>query len=266
MRQPLDNVTKYPAGAESPLCIFCRNRFSSPASGRTVLISVHIPKCGGSSFRRILADIYGPDAIVLNYNENAEVRGELIPAGTRCIHGHFPSTHYDRLFPGSDLVAWLRNPVERVVSNYQQFLRHPDPENPCSRELAARKLSLIEFAELELMQNEASRYFAGKPVSAFKFIGILERYQESLMVFGDALGVPLPAEFPRENVNPGRSTARYSIPDHVYERILSLNADDMATYELAAARLNVALWRATRTWPTNGSELTQPTQLSRCRT
>jgi hypothetical protein len=184
------------------------------------------------------------DGVFLNYNENAEVKRELIPGNVRCIHGHFPSTHYDRFFPDADLVAWLRNPVERVVSNYHQFLRHPDPANPCSRELSTKRLSLEQFAELTLMRNEASRYIAGKPPEAFKFIGILERFDESLKVFGAIFNVPVPDVSPRMNANVERAEGRYPISDRTYQRILSLNLQDRLIYDQANARLDAWLARS----------------------
>ena len=71
---------------------------------------------------------------------------------------------------------------------------NPDPANPCCRALLEQKLSLEQFAELETMRDEATRYLAGKPLSAFRFVGIMERYAESLDVFGALLGVSVPAE------------------------------------------------------------------------
>jgi hypothetical protein len=214
----------------------------------SVLVSVHIPKCGGTSFRKVLQGIYGQEHVLLNYNENLPVTAASIPPGTRCIHGHFPATHYDRVLPRLDLITWLRHPVERVLSNYFQFLRHPDPANPCSEELARRKLSVEDFAELDLMRNEATRYMSGKPLRQFGFVGIVERFEESLRAFGAAFGVPVPAAPPRENVGPDRSSGCYRLSDRAFSRILDLNQADLAAYELAAAKLegrSVEGWAST---------------------
>jgi hypothetical protein len=203
-----------------------------------VLVSVHIPKCGGTSFRKVLQGIYGEEHVLLNYNENLPVTAGSIPPGTRCIHGHFPARHYDRVLPRFDLVTWLRHPVERVLSNYFQFLRHPDPANPCSEELARRKLSVEAFAELELMRNEATRYLAGRSVAEFRFVGVVEQFDKSLRAFGSTFGVAVPKEPPRENVGPDRSSGSYRLTDLAFARILDLNQADLAAYEQAAARLN----------------------------
>ena len=214
-------------------------RRAAPCPNR-ILVSVHIPKCGGISFEHVLRRIFGDRRVWLNYGVVAgrsQARPELIPPQARCIHGHFPSDTFDDIVPTPHLVTWLRHPVERVVSNYHHFLRHADPANPCSAALHGRDLSLEAFAELEGMRNEASRYLAGKPLGAFDFVGITEKFEQSLRVFGAAFGFSVPASAPHENVNPGRRMECYPISDRVYEKILQLNLIDLQNYELAVARL-----------------------------
>jgi hypothetical protein len=201
-----------------------------------MIISIHIPKCGGTSFRSVLEGIYG-ERLWLNYGimfSPAQVRTDLIPRDTRCIHGHFLADTFDALAPPPRLVTWLRHPVERVVSNYYHFLRSPDRRDACCRQLLDQGLSLEQFAELDWMRNEATRYMAGKSVEAFAFVGIMERFDESMQVFSSRFGVPVPAESPRANVNPDRSAETYSISVKTYEHILSLNFRDLLAYDLAA--------------------------------
>jgi len=202
-----------------------------------MIISVHIPKCGGTSFRVILESIYG-GSLWLNYGamfSSKELRTDLIPRGTRCIHGHFLADTFSELVPQPELVTWLRHPVERVVSNYYHFLRSPDPRDACCRELIEKRLSLEEFAELDWMRNEATRYMAGKSVEAFAFVGIMERYDESIQLFSSLFGVPVPAESPKFNVNPLRATESYPLSTGTYDHILSLNFRDLIAYELATS-------------------------------
>jgi hypothetical protein len=205
-----------------------------------MIVSIHIPKCGGISFQHVLRGIYGKRRLWLNYGaftRKEEACYELIPTGTRCIHGHFLADTFDELVPQPELVTWLRHPVQRVVSNYYHFLRHPDPGNPCCRELLEKRLSLEKFAELDFMRNEATRYLAGKPISAFKFVGIMEKFEESLAVFGTIFGVSVPSEPPRENMNPGRVTDTYPLCPRTYDHILSLNLRDLMVYQKVLAQL-----------------------------
>jgi len=66
------------------------------------------------------------------------------------------------LFPHAELITWVRDPVERVISSYHHRLRDPDPQHPVCHELHDRKLSLTQYASLPLVRNEMTRYFGSK--------------------------------------------------------------------------------------------------------
>jgi hypothetical protein len=205
-----------------------------------VLISIHIPKSAGTSFRRVLESLYG-DALWLNYGSIVArdgARPDLVPDGTACIHGHFMADAFDDLFPRSTLIAWLRDPVERVVSIYYHFLRSPEMQDGSCRALIENRLTLVEFAELDWMRNGSTRYLAGKPLEAFAFLGIAERYSDSLRVFSRQFcgGRALPDA--RDNTNPERMTERYPLAPTVYDRLLELNRDDVALYQATKERLD----------------------------
>jgi hypothetical protein len=211
-----------------------------------MLISVHIPKCGGMSFQHVLRDLYGKRRLWLNYGtifdqEDARQRAALVPAGVRCLHGHFLSDAFDAIAPEAELVTWLRHPVERVISNYYHLLRQPDPRNGCCQELWARGLRLEQFAALPLMRNEMTRYLAGKPDFAFAFIGVTERFTESLRIFNATFGLSFRGPAPVENVNPHRAGKTYPVTDAVYARLEELNQADLASYRDAVERLDRSL-------------------------
>jgi len=219
-----------------------------------MIISVHIPKCGGISFQHILRSIYGSRRVWLNYGTifnraDARARGNQMPGGIRCVHGHFLSDAFDQVIPDGERVTWLRRPVERVISNYYHFLRHPDPANPCCRELWQRGLSLQKFAELPMMRNEMTRYLAGKPLRSFKFVGIMERFPDSLQLFSSTLNVPVPSCPPRENVNPNCREGHYQIPDWLHAHIEELNRADLVIYDAAVAELERSLLLVERPQP-----------------
>jgi Sulfotransferase family len=207
-----------------------------------MIISVHVPKCAGTSFRSVLGDVCGA-RIWYNYGtifSRDQARPELVPPGVNFIHGHFLADAFDDLYPGSRLVTWVRHPVERLVSNYRHFLRTPDMRDDCCRALHERKLSLCEFADLDWMQNEASRYLAGKPVEDFEFIGVSERFGESVSQFCETFGFREPAKIPHENANPGRMSERYELTRAEWEHILRRNSADLAWYNKAMLRLDRA--------------------------
>ena len=56
-----------------------------------MILGIHIPQTTGSSFRRILAQIFKRD-FLLKYREMTDTQGPVvtaIPDNIRCIHGHF---------------------------------------------------------------------------------------------------------------------------------------------------------------------------------
>lgn len=204
-----------------------------------MLLSVHVPKCAGTSFRHALNAIFGAQ-VWYNYGTvfaQGQARAGIVPDGTRVIHGHFLADAFDRVIAERRLITWLRHPVERVVSNYQHFLRAPDMRDECCRQLHERRLGLRGFADLDWMRNMATRYMAGKAAEDFEFIGIADCFQESIRHFCRTFGYRMPRSLPRENVNPGRVAELYDISPADRAFILERNMADLAGYHLAAERL-----------------------------
>ena len=193
-----------------------------------MILSVHIPKTAGVSFRQILAELYRED-ILLKYWQMTDARGRVVshvPGHVRCIHGHFHPEALLPEFPRAQLVTWVRDPVERVISSYYHRLRSPDWLHPVDRELHARKLSLVEFAALDLMRNEMTRYFGAKQPGDFAFIGQTERFESSLDEFLRRFGFGR-IRARRENCNPGRMAERYPVDDRTRQEIAALNEQDI---------------------------------------
>jgi len=208
-----------------------------------MVVSIHVPKCAGTSFRNILSDQFG-SRLWLNYGSiftAADFRPELIPESTACIHGHFIGDAFDSVVPRPRYMTWVRHPVDRVVSNNYHCLRSPDLRDDCCRRLHEEKLSLCAFAELDWMQNLATCYLAGKALETFDFVGIAERFDESLVLLNRAFGWATPPCGPRENTNPDRVTPSYPLSLADYNHLLALNQLDLAFYRTASARLDDAL-------------------------
>ena len=150
---------------------------------KIMLLSVHIPKTGGVSFRNMLKESYG-SGFVLNYWEVTDAWGRVpeAPATAACIHGHFVAHELADRFPAAQLATWVRDPVERVASSYYHRLRDPDPRNYVSRMIHEQQLSLLEFAELREARNEMAWFMGRKWPEDFAFIGVTEHFAESMFV------------------------------------------------------------------------------------
>jgi Sulfotransferase family len=205
-----------------------------------VIISLHIPKCAGTSFRHTLEEAYGA-GLWLNYGDDFSF--DAVPPCTECIHGHIPGDAYNEIFPGHQTITMVRNPVQRVVSNYYHFLHNPDPRHPASIKLHAEQLTLREFAEIACMRNKATRYVAGRNPEDFDFVGITEEFEESVLLFAKLFQINKSLPVFQDNVNPDRSTPIYDISRSDHAHILDLNAADVDWY-FRACKLFAQSFRA----------------------
>jgi len=208
-----------------------------------VLLSLHIPKTGGVSFRQMLATLFG-EAYCQTYWEITDAHGQVLadfPPSVRCIHGHFYAEKLRRRFPGAALVSWVREPVERVASFYYYWQREPDWKNPLCRALHEHDWTLRDFAARDETRNEMSRYFGCVAPEDFAFIGLTERFPESMRLFVQLFHLTaVPAA--RANANPARSDDTYSLPEDLRSEIAALNAEDCALYR-ECARLFEERWQ-----------------------
>ncbi|HYW08934.1 MAG TPA: hypothetical protein VE913_18390 [Longimicrobium sp.] len=223
------------------------------------ILSVHIYKTGGTTFRNLLATLPGA-TVHFDYGDMPlaparplrmlgtvyrttktflKVHGAVRGHDDRrvFIHGHFVATKYNRIFPSAALVTWLRDPVERVVSHYHFWHRHPNMKHPICKRLIAERLSLAEFAEIEGMRNVHSRLLGGANLASFDFVGITEDYDRSVALFLKifAPGGEAPPVAP-VNQYPERGGGRYDMDEEVRGRIAACNELDIALYEVGQRR------------------------------
>jgi hypothetical protein len=91
----------------------------------------------------------------------------------------------------------------------------------------------MEFAELAAMQNEITHYTAGFLPTDFAWVGVAERFGESMRLLRRTIGLEKSVTFFRDNVNPDRTTESYELSDADFCRIAELNSSDMDWYAAA---------------------------------
>lgn len=212
-----------------------------------LLISIHVPKTGGITFREILEEL-ADGHLVHDYDDRPlspaspwqRMRRALhrptLPAGTRVVHGHFVATKYWRRHPGARYLAWFREPVERLASHYYYWQREPDLANATCRRLLDENLSLVAFAAVPEMRNVHTRFLGEVPTDALAFVGITEAYDTSLELFRRAFCPGRPVEAAERNTNPDRAGDTYELESEERESIAALNREDLELYERALAR------------------------------
>jgi hypothetical protein len=213
------------------------------------LLSVHVPRTAGTAFRAALEHVYGVQGVHTVYPEatdsdTAQTEDEgwvadslalcrLRGDGPRVVHGHYLLTWYAERFPHAKKIAWLRHPVDRIVSFYYMW-RGMDlwpTASPLQRAVKEGRLDLIDFAALPAIRDQVTSRFLGDPDGRdLAFIGIQERFDEDLARLGDILRWPsLTAR--RINVNESSSYAARSISAAARSEIEMLNPADMNLYE-----------------------------------
>jgi hypothetical protein len=212
-----------------------------------LIVSVHVPKTGGVTFREALEGL-AEGHLVLDYDDRPlaprslvrslreRLRRVELPPGTRVVHGHFVASKYHRRYPGARFVTWFRDPIERLASHYHYWLREPDPKNPTCRRLLEERLTLEQFGALPEMRDVHARFLGGVPVEAFAFVGLTEAFDAGMELFQRLFGPARPLEVGRRNANPDRRGERYELPPGVREALAANNRRDLELYARARAR------------------------------
>lgn len=231
-----------------------------------MIISVHIRKNAGQSFRAALKEHYG-DRLFLDYGDlvgSTSSGSKLVRLKRRffayknrrrildrydVIHGHFYASKYRRFAKDLQYATILRDPVDRVLSNYYYIMRKPGLRHPNARTVRKRNMSLEEYARYPDSRNLQSRSLRGVPISDFAFVGICEDYPNSVRLFNATFGSELKAD-DAENTNPRRSGSHYAVDDRVAALIRDLNHEDCRLYERGVRIFRESLqrhgWSASR--------------------
>ena len=94
------------------------------------------------------------------------------------IHGHFTIKKYEHL--GWPVITFLRHPIERVTSQYFSAI-----ENIQTDFIYAKPLPFTEFCK---QTANTMTKMTGGDLSKFSFVGIVEKFPESLERLGKFIG------------------------------------------------------------------------------
>lgn len=208
------------------------------------LVSCHVPKCAGFSFQRHLTHLFRKRAI-WDYNHTDRpgykqgppqhyILSELRhPKKVTVIHGHFFLSKYHNI-PNIQRAMWFRHPVDRLLSHYYYWLRGPDMDHPNCRALHEQGLSVVQFAKIPELRNVFTRFLDGEKMTELNWVGIIERYQDSIDLFYAMYATGRdPGEIkPHENKNVAHPEG-YELDKAAREEIERLNAEDMRLYDIA---------------------------------
>lgn len=185
-------------------------------------ISVHLPKCCGTTFLEMLKLVYG-DKLLHQTSMKRHPEAE----NHHVIHGHFPITLYQDL--DRPAITFVRDPVERVISQYYYWLSIPDMANPECKAMCDEKWTIEQFAE-RTEANLQTR-LAGTDINQYAFVGICEVFDRDIERLEKKLGITFP-RIERKNV----SKFKFKVSNETREMIRELNDVDAEFYLDAKAR------------------------------
>lgn len=232
---------------------------------------IHVPKTAGTSFTHALERTFSHDRLAWDYGARSPrttpwVRthvyespdrerfvDELLSRRVVVLGGHVGWPHYGDVFSPQRTIAFVRDPVERMVSEWCDRDRVRSGQRhslgPVASRIAAvlRRLpggasravfagrgdltweGLESFAA-GTARNVQSRMLGGVSLTAYGALGVTSHYREALELVRRRFGWDVPHL--TANVNPGKPLGdSYRLPEDLARRIRSVNAKDVELVE-----------------------------------
>lgn len=215
-----------------------------PASASRMLeplILIHVPKTCGTAFRRALQARLGPDRVICAYPPTEPVTSQIVqdtvhagapeklPDAMRATDalvftGHFSYNQYAALLApfSTRWCVFFRDPVQRILSEHAHRQRHQGME-----------MSIEDFVSDQRYTNMQSRLVRGLDLEDFAFVGISERYPDSLRLFERQFGVRV--DNIEENVARPDLDAEHPCSSQLRALIETHNQADLTLYRRASA-------------------------------
>jgi hypothetical protein len=225
------------------------NVFHLTGKSKKILIHLHMPKTGGSTLKKIIKKNYDNRSSFEVYCEQrklSEKLTELSKLNVHCIQGHFPYGIHKYFSKPYAYVTMLREPIDRVISEYFYIRNIPWNEN----HEKVMKMSLEEYQNEQINQNLQTRYILGtnfnKPLTDedfeqaklnllndFSLVGITEYFDQSVFMMQKQFEWDN-IYYSKVNVTKSRLSKREVSPV-LLEKIMENNQYDIQLYSLAKA-------------------------------
>lgn len=137
-----------------------------------MLLSVHIPKTGGTKLQSLLKQIYH-NKIHFDYGTERdlvaartccpEILSDLegFSAKFSCIYGHYHYLKYRDLFNDEKVIFVLRDPADRVISQYRHIALHGERSVERHRLIMDGQMDVVHFSKFKFIGNAQSIYLEG---------------------------------------------------------------------------------------------------------
>lgn len=206
------------------------------------IISIHVPKTAGTTFRNVLEQVYCHEAIIVDYpgehRKRFNSQWEARKAQIKVIHGHFDIQKYEKYFPNAKKIAWIRHPIHRLISHYFFWMKMPinQIKHPSHKLLVEKQIGILEFSRLPDIKNLTVRFLNNRKINELYFIGIQEYFAEDILEIKERLGWP---DFQIEYTNKNPASDYQKLVQEILEdstifgKLEEINSKDMDFYQEA---------------------------------
>jgi len=222
--------------------LFSGGRHDEPNGVEIMMVSVHIPKTGGTSFEKILRHLF-KDGFYPDYDEfllpeakyRIEAQLQENPSKIKCIHGHFGARKYINY--DADFVSWVRDPLERAASAYYYLRTEPSSYPPEFEPTWVRDAKAMSLEDYLLTTNHDTNRLDlslnGLPIDEYAFLGVTEYFSQSISIFMRKFFGGKQVSIPRERVNFRRTAEKYEISASARREFERKNERDVEIYKKA---------------------------------
>jgi hypothetical protein len=204
---------------------------------RPMIVFLHIPKTAGSTFQFILENSLGPLACHTDHTKNPvfdqadfNFASKMFP-GLRSIAGHNLVDPLGLSIPKPFYVTFLREPVARVFSHYQDSVR---TGNRRTFEQELLRSERLENLHVKLMAGARNLDRAKRFLETCGVVGLTEQFELSLEVMGRLSPCRLNLNYKRRRVAPDNRIKKSLENDsRLVEMTREYNKLDLELYSFA---------------------------------
>jgi len=233
-------------------------------NGEDTFFFIHIPKTAGTSFKKMfesefdLDEIYPNEQDVLKNNGlypniNTVVNNKDRIEKTKLLLGHYPYITGKVLGKNANIITFLRDPIKRVISNIYHMKQY-------DKRFANSTPEQIYNSGIWHYQNLQTRYLCdnhdgitmrfnnNRPLhrpalkralinlEKIPFVGITERFDESIMLFNKQFNFSL-----GKTITTNKSKVKKTVSEKLKQRIKRNNQLDIELYNTALEKFDASL-------------------------
>lgn len=214
-----------------------------------MIISVHMPKTGGETFRDALEAAFGP-RMLRDYGDRVGfISDEILRLRRRrarvmradrdeierrydLIHGHFVADKYRGLFLPEQYVAFFRHPMQQAISHYKYLQRIPLRKDPTVRAAQDRQMTFLDFLRHDTVTNPQSELVGAVPLEHFAMVGLSEEYDRGVALFNATFGCTIEVG-ERVNVDPETAGGKHELSPEERRAVRTHRQADLELYHRA---------------------------------